>query len=85
MTYLTKDNRFRETYEKRKEGEVIHNMCEVLDKIEERGRKEGIEKGLSAMISTLKTFLTTPEEIWSAIIKNEPYQNVTLQQVKKYF
>jgi len=37
------------------------------------------------MIATLKAFMVTPEEIWSAIIKNEPYQNVTLQQVKKYF
>jgi len=44
MTYLTKDNRFREAYEERKEGEVIHNMCEVLDKIEARGRNAAGKK-----------------------------------------
>ena len=93
MTYLTKDNRFREAYEEEWEGEVIHNMCEVLDRIEARGRnagleegqKEGREEGLSAMITALKAFLVTPEEIWNVVIKNEPYRNVTIQQVKKYF
>ncbi|MBR1693672.1 MAG: Rpn family recombination-promoting nuclease/putative transposase [Lachnospiraceae bacterium] len=101
MTYLTKDNRFREAYEEERKGEGIHNMCEVLDRIEARGRSAGLEEGrkeghrkgleegqkegLSAMITALKAFLVTPEEIWNVVIKNEPYQNVTLQQVKKYF
>ena len=46
MTYLARDNRFKEAYEEScKEGVVIHNMCEALDQIEARGRKAGREEG----------------------------------------
>lgn len=41
MTYLTKDHRFKEIYDEScKEGVVIKNMSEVLDKIEARGKAE---------------------------------------------
>lgn len=42
LSYLTKDDRFIKIYEEsRKEGEVIKNMSEALNKIQEKERAEG--------------------------------------------
>ncbi len=47
MTYLTKDERFRETYEETKNLEgAVKNMCEVLDRIENRGLQRGMQQGI---------------------------------------
>ena len=46
MRYLTKDSRYQEIYQEACEnGKEIHAMCEVLDRIEERGKKIGEEIG----------------------------------------
>ena len=45
MAVLTQDNRFEEAYQNIEEGEEPKNMCEVLDRIENRGIEKGIEKG----------------------------------------
>ena len=42
MSVMTEDHRFEEA---QREGEV-HNMCEVMDRIEQRGIKKGIKKGI---------------------------------------
>ena len=42
---MTGDHRFEELYnEKSKEGRP-HNMCEILDRIENRGLQNGIKQG----------------------------------------
>lgn len=41
---MTQDARFEEAYHDATEG-GLKNMCEVLDKIEDRGRKEGRREG----------------------------------------
>ena len=45
MSVLTKDDRFLKVQQE-KEGEV-KNMCEVLDRVENRGIAKGIELGIS--------------------------------------
>ncbi len=40
LSVLTGDTRFEEVYYKQMEG--VHNMCEVLDRIESRGIEKGI-------------------------------------------
>lgn len=44
LSAMTQDNRFEEAYHDATEG-GLKNMCEVLDKIEDRGRKEGRREG----------------------------------------
>ncbi|MBR1390591.1 MAG: hypothetical protein IJ567_03955 [Lachnospiraceae bacterium] len=59
----------------------------------EKGRNEGLLQGrteernqsLGAWITSLKEFLTTPEEILARIVKNPNYSDVTLEDVKRYF
>lgn len=44
LSAMTQDNRFEKAYHDATEG-GLKNMCEVLDKIEDRGRKEGRVEG----------------------------------------
>ena len=44
-----------------------------------------MEKGLSALVASLKPFMTDFQQLYQAVIKNEIYQNVTQAQVKKYY
>ena len=44
LSAMTRDDRFEEVCKEAAEG-GLKNMCEVLDKIEDRGRKEGRMEG----------------------------------------
>ena len=44
----------------------------------------GLEKGLEALVNTIKSFTTNAEEIYQAIIKNEAYKNTPREEVLKY-
>lgn len=46
LTVLTKDRRFEEAYCGSEKGGADTTMCEVLDRIENRGYDRGLEKGL---------------------------------------
>ena len=50
MSAMTKDDRFEETINELIRKESV-TMCEVLDKVEARGRKEGV---ISVLISLVK-------------------------------
>ena len=45
MSVLTQDNRFEEAANVIEEGDEPKNMCEVLDKVEQRGKEIGDEIG----------------------------------------
>ena len=47
LDIFTSDERFSEAAESaRKNGEEVRNMCDVLDRVENRGLEKGLEKGL---------------------------------------
>ena len=47
MSALTGDRRFEETYQQTQEkGAKVGNMCEVLDRVENRGIAKGIQQGM---------------------------------------
>ena len=50
MSAMTKDDRFEETINELSRKESV-TMCEVLDKVEARGRKKGV---ISVLISLVK-------------------------------
>ena len=72
MAAITKDNRYVEIYEQG--GGPPENMCEVLDRVEERGRKRGEQEGLrkgvrkgrqEAVLSSIQSLMTNMS--WTAI------------------
>ena len=50
MSVMTEDYRFEEA---QREGEV-HNMCEVMDRVEQRGIKKGIREGQILLVDAVK-------------------------------
>ena len=56
MTVLTKDHRFEALIGD--EGGKVSNMCEVLDRVEAKGREEGVEltrmESIKNVMATLK-------------------------------
>ena len=49
------------------------------------GRKEGREEGLCSLVNILSTIFSDFETIYSKIISEKKYQNVTREQVEKYY
>ena len=47
--------------------------------------KQGKEIGLDALVNTLKSMLPDAESVYEAVIKNEEYQDVTLEQIERYY
>jgi hypothetical protein len=45
LSVMTGDRRFEEVYNENSSGRSLNNMCEVLDRIENRGRQEGLREG----------------------------------------
>lgn len=70
---------------------------EQMKLFKEEGREEGIqlgiqqgigqgwEKGLKALVDSLKIFLPDFDALYDAVIKNEDYKNATKEQVRKYY
>lgn len=48
MSVLTGDHRFEDV---QNEGKRVHNMCEVLDRAEARGKVQGMDEGINLTIS----------------------------------
>ena len=49
-----------------------------------QGREEGREEGLSALVSSLKDFITDKEILYQVVIKNETYKDTPREEVLKY-
>jgi len=49
-----------------------------------QGLEQGLEQGLSALVNTIKPFITDTEELYQAVIKNEAYKDTPREEVLKY-
>ena len=58
---------------------------EVLKTAEERGLDKGLDKGLKALVDTLKEFCPDFHSLYTKIVANSDYANVTEEQVRKYY
>jgi hypothetical protein len=60
---------------------------EVLIRQEEyeEGQKSGMQTGLAALVSNLKKFLPDFSSVYQAIITSKGYENVTEEEVRKYY
>ncbi|SEA04271.1 hypothetical protein SAMN05216349_10412 [Oribacterium sp. KHPX15] len=62
------------------ESEVT-DLCSYADAIENKG----IEKGLKALVHSLKVYVKDFDELYTAVIKNEDYKKVSREDVMKYY
>lgn len=51
----------------------------------EIGKEIGLEIGLDALVNTLKDMFPDADAVHKEVIKNEAYQNTTLERIKKYY
>ena len=82
MSAMTKDDRFEETINELSRKESV-TMCEVLDKVEARGRKEGV---ISVLISLVKDgILSISEAAKRADMSEERINNNFIKKgIKSY-
>ena len=74
-------------------GMEVTSLCTYADAIENKGIAKGIEKGvttekergLEALVKSLKIYIRDFEELYKAVIKNETYEKVSKDDVMKYF
>lgn len=69
MSVLTQDNRFEEI---QSYGKEVTSMCEVLDRVEEKGiqqgKQQGIQQGITALVESLKEVGQSNEFIVNKLI-----------------
>lgn len=76
-------------YKIKTEKGVKYHMCKAWDDHMERGRQEGRQEeqreGLLSLVNILSTIFSDFETIYNKIVSDEKYQNVTREQVEKYY
>ena len=80
MNGVEKVERLKDAYglklTKEVEGEVS-DMCSYAAAME----KKGIEKGLKALVESLNEYIKDFDSLYSAVIRNEDYKDVTREEV----
>jgi hypothetical protein len=74
MSVMTGDDRFTEAQQV--EEREVHNMCEVMDRIEQRGISQGRMEGRAGLIQTMLRDGKRPEAI-------AEFCNISLDEVKQ--
>lgn len=73
----------------RKQEGAGYDMCKAWDDHKERGRQEGRreeqKEGLVSLINILSTVFSDIDTIYNKIISDKKYQNITREQVEKYY
>jgi hypothetical protein len=62
------------------ESEVT-DMCTYATAMENKG----IEKGLKALVRSLKDYIKDFDSLYKAVTKNEDYKDVSREEVMKYY
>jgi len=81
MSVMTRDNRFESVYSPDMEGRTM-TMCEVLDRVENRGIQKGIQKGENMILSLMNYLLSNDRtEDAKKAIEDKAYRNKLLSEV----
>ncbi len=59
----------------------VSDMCTYATAMENKG----IEKGLKALVQSLKEYIKDFDTLYKAVVKNEDYKDVSREEVMKYF
>jgi len=87
MSVMTGDTRFEEVVsEEEKEKEGVINMCEVLDRIEQRGIEKGRAEGLSLGVNILNKLneILIKNKDFESLIKANADKDYREELLKKY-
>lgn len=68
---------------KNKEGE--YDMCTAIKQMEKIYTDKGLDKGLKALVETLKPILNDFQLVCDAVRSNEDYKSYTDEQIRKYW
>ena len=69
-----------------KEVEVeVSDLCTYATAMENKGIVIGTDKGLEALVKSLKVYINDFDELYKAVIKNEIYEKVSKDDVMKYY
>ena len=71
---------------KKHEGWEVEYMTSYLRDmdIREEGIEIGMERGLSALVNSLKDFIADEEVLYQTVIKNEAYKATPREEILKY-
>lgn len=69
---------------KTEEG-VRFDMCKAWDDHKESGRLEEQKEGLNSLVNILSTIFSDFDTIYEKIISDKKYQNITREQLEKYY
>ena len=64
---------------------VRFDMCKAWDDHKESGRREEQKEGLISLVNILATIFSDFDTIYNKIISDKKYQNVSREQVEKYY
>ena len=59
----------------------VADMCTYATAMENKG----MEKGLKALVQSLKEYIPDFDSLYKAVIRNEDYRNATREEVMKYY
>ena len=59
----------------------VSDMCTYAAAMENKG----IEKGLKALVQSLREYIKDFDSLYKAVTKNEDYKNVSREEVMKYY
>ena len=81
MSVMTRDNRFADVYSPDMERRPT-NMCEVLDRVENRGIQKGIAQGEDTILSLMKYLLSNGRlEDARRATEDEAYRSKLLDEI----
>lgn len=81
---VEKVNKLKDDYGLKLTREVeseVTEMCSYATAMENKG----IEKGLKALVLSLKNYVSDFDSLYAAVTKNEEYRNVSRDEVMKYY
>ena len=85
---IEKIKRLKDSYGLKLTKEVereVADMCSYATAMENKGVEIGIEKGLKALVISLKEYVSDFDSLYNAVIKNEEYSKVSREEVMKYY
>jgi intergrase/recombinase len=63
----------------------VKGLCTYADAIENEATAKENERGLKALVKSLKVYVKDFDELYTAVTNNENYENASRETVMKYY
>lgn len=81
----SREEGIREGRRKGKEEGIREGRRKGKEEGLKEGKKEGMKEGLKAIVFSLKALLPDFDAVYQVIIQNEPYRNISREQVMEFY